>query len=76
MNDHDYQKKLQALPIYNEGISEYFNKSFKTASDKFGSVLAIYPGDKTTLFFLTKATHYLDNGIPENWTGVEEMKSK
>jgi len=76
VDDHDYQKKLLALPIYNEGISEYFNKSFKTASDKFGSVLAIYPGDKTTLFFLTKANHYLDHGIPENWTGVEEMKSK
>jgi adenylate cyclase len=76
LDDHDYHKKLLALPIYNEGLSEYFNKSFKTASDKFGKVLEIYPGDKTTLFFLGKANQYLDNGIPENWTGVEEMKSK
>lgn len=76
MEEKDFHKKLLALPYFKEGISDYFNKSFKTASDKFGRVLEIYPDDKTTKLFLGKANQYLDKGIPENWTGVEEMLHK
>ncbi len=76
MEEKDFHKKLLALPYFREGISEYFSKSFKAASDKFGRVLEIYPDDKTTKLFLGKAKQYLDKGIPENWTGVEEMQHK
>ena len=72
----DFQRKLLALPFYREGIFDYFNKSFKTASANFGRVLEIFPEDKTSRLFLGKANEYLDNGIPDNWTGIVEMNHK
>jgi class 3 adenylate cyclase len=76
IDEKEFKKKLLALPFYKEGIFDYFNKSFKTASDKFGQVLEIFPEDKTTRLFLGKANEYRDNGIPEDWTGIVEMHHK
>jgi class 3 adenylate cyclase len=76
IEEKDFQRKLLALPFYREGIFDYFNKSFKTASANFGRVLEIFPEDKTSRLFLGKANEYLDNGIPDNWTGIVEMNHK
>ncbi|HMH34271.1 MAG TPA: adenylate/guanylate cyclase domain-containing protein [Puia sp.] len=76
LEEHDFGKKLTALPLYKQGVFDYFNKSFKDASDKFCRVLEINPEDRTSKLFLGRANHYLDAGIPENWTGVEEMQHK
>jgi adenylate cyclase len=75
-DEKNIQKKLSSLTLFNEGMSEYFNKSFNEATTKFTQVLEIYPDDMTTKLFLRNATYYIDNGVPENWTGVEEMSSK
>ena len=72
----DMNKKLMSLPIFKQGMSEYYNKSFNEASDTFYRVLEIYPEDTTAKLFLRKASQYKDSGIPENWTGVEEMHKK
>jgi adenylate cyclase len=75
-DENDIQKKLTALPLFKQGLSDYFNKSFREASDKFYQVLEIYPEDTTAKIFLRKASAYKDMGTPENWTGVEEMLNK
>jgi class 3 adenylate cyclase len=72
----DLDKKLTALPIFKLGMSHYFNRSFDEASDKFNHVLEIYPEDNTAKLFLRRASHYITIGIPDNWTGVEEMHDK
>jgi hypothetical protein len=71
-----FTRKLNALPYYQQGITDYFSKSFKEASDKFHLALELDPEDPTTRLFLGRANHYMDSGTPENWTGVEEMASK
>ncbi len=54
-NEHDIQKKLTALPLFKQGLSDYFNKSFNEASDKFFyQVLEIYPEDTTARTILTQ----------------------
>jgi class 3 adenylate cyclase len=75
-DERDMQKKLSALPIFKQGISDYFNKSFNEAADRFGKVLEIHPEDTTAKLFLGKSNHYMNTGIPDNWSGVEEMKVK
>jgi len=70
------QNKLSALPYYTEAVAEYYSKSFATASDKFHRVLTLDPEDMASNLFLEKARQYITAGIPENWTGVEEMHSK
>jgi class 3 adenylate cyclase len=76
MDEHVLGKQLTALPFYQQGVFDYFNKSFKDASDKFYRALEIHPEDITAKLFLGRAKKYLDTGIPENWTGIEEMQNK
>ena len=75
-DEKDMHRKLTALPYFKQGMSDYFNKSFNEASDHFYHVLEIYPEDTTARIFLNNASQYKTKGIPENWTGVEEMHNK
>jgi hypothetical protein len=75
-SDHEIEKKLTALPLFKQGMEHYFNKSFSEASGKFFQVLEIDPEDRTAKIFLEKTSRHMNAGIPENWTGVEEMHSK
>jgi adenylate cyclase len=75
-DDAEINKKLTTLPYFQDGMFDYLNKSFDQATDNFNRVLEIYPEDTTTRLFLGKARKYIDMGIPENWTGVEEMSNK
>ncbi len=72
----DLAKKLNALPYYQQGVSAYFGKSFQEAASTFQQVLEIHPEDFSSRLFLGKSNQYLNMGIPENWTGVEEMQMK
>jgi adenylate cyclase len=73
---NDIEKKLASLTFFSEAMSDYLNQSFTEAYDKFYRVLELHPEDLTTKLFLNKTDHYLNNGIPDNWTGVEEMHNK
>jgi adenylate cyclase len=75
-DDAEINKKLTTLTYFQDGMFDYLNKSFDQATDNFNRVLEIYPEDTTTRLFLGKARKYIDMGIPENWTGVEEMSNK
>jgi len=75
-DENNIQKKLSSLSLFNQAMSDYINKSFAEATIKFHQVLEIHPDDMTTKLFLGNAHHYISNGVPENWSGVEEMKKK
>jgi hypothetical protein len=75
-DENNIQKKLSSLSLFNEGMSNYFNKSFTEATTIFSKVLEIHPEDMTTKLFLRNAHHYISNGLPENWNGVQEMSGK
>jgi adenylate cyclase len=72
----ELDKKLTALPVFRQGVSAYFNKSFDHASHHFAEALDIYPEDITAKMFLERSHQYVNRGIPDNWTGVEAMMSK
>jgi adenylate cyclase len=75
-DENNIQKKLSSLSLFNQAMSDYFNKSFAEATSRFHQVLEIHPDDMTTKLFLGNAHHYLNNGVPENWIAVEEMNRK
>jgi len=72
----EIDKKGKTLPSFHEGITQYQNKLFSDAIDSFNQVIQVYPEDMTAHFFVEKATRYIKNGAPANWTGVEEMMNK
>lgn len=74
--DEDIFKKQKTLSTFNKGIYNYLNSSFGASVQAFISVGEVHPEDKTAEFFLTNAKLYMQNGVPENWTGVLEMGTK
>lgn len=75
-SEEEIAKKEKSLPAFNKGMSRYLDKSFSDAIESFNKVISSHPEDRTTEFFIEKATRYIKNGVPENWAGVEEMLNK
>lgn len=72
----DFENKLKTLDSFNEAMDLYREKQFERSIPVFQSVLTINPDDLTVKMFLDKALKHHHEGVPENWTGAEEMMSK
>jgi len=68
--------KLKTMQAFNDAIDFYFKKDFKGAKSAFEFILSDNPKDRPAKGLLSKATEHLKNGVPDNWTGVEEMLRK
>jgi len=75
-SENELQGKINSLQIFNDGIVYYLNKSFESAGNAFQKVMENYPNDRTAKFFYSKTKQLIDNGVPENWVGVVEMRDK
>ncbi|HUM64273.1 MAG TPA: adenylate/guanylate cyclase domain-containing protein [Chitinophagaceae bacterium] len=74
--EEEIKIKENTLPLFNEGMQDYLNRSFASAIRAFESVTELNPADQTTAFFCQNATRYLQKGVPDGWSGVVEMMSK
>lgn len=72
----ELQKKMKTLPHFNQAMNYYFDQRFENAIQAFQTIMATDPADLTANYFMDNALRYLKNGVPENWTGAEEMLSK
>jgi class 3 adenylate cyclase len=72
----EFERKLSTLSYFNEAMAFYRERKFENAIELFQMILAIDPQDHTTKFFMENASRFLRHGVPENWTGAEEMLSK
>ena len=69
-------KKLITLPWFKDAMNAYKEQQFENAIRLYQLILETDAEDQTTKFFLEKAQKYRREGVPENWTGAEEMLSK
>ncbi len=69
-------KKTASKEIFEKGLKHYLNREFQEAILVFKELLAANPLDGPAKHFLNKATQYIVNGVPDDWTGVEMMKTK
>ncbi len=58
---------------FEQGMQKYFAKDFAAAVQCFERVLAENASDTTARLFLTRATQFMTQGVPEGWDGVEVM---
>ena len=71
-----FERKLQTLPQFSEAMNSYHDQQFENALQIFQTILTNDPDDLTAHYFLTNTKKYLREGVPNNWTGAEEMVSK
>ena len=65
-----------SLPLFNDAMQSYLNRSFASALEAFQSIAETHPEDLTARFFLNNTHAYLQKGVPDDWTGVVEMTNK
>lgn len=68
--------KIATRNDFDRALNFYHEQNFEAAIDIFKRIEAINPEDTTIHYFLKNALQYQREGIPENWTGAEEMAYK
>jgi two-component system sensor histidine kinase ChiS len=61
---------------FEQGLQLYYGKKFSEASVQFNQVLEKNPKDNAARIYLTRCANYMVKGVPEDWTGVEDLKKK
>jgi TolA-binding protein len=72
----EMESRLATLNDFREGMQHYLAKSFAKAISSFQKVTELNPEDHTARLFLGNAARYISSGVPESWSGVEEMVAK
>lgn len=69
-------KKIQTNLEFKKGINYYLVGEMKLAEEIFSNLHSSFPEDKAVLQYLERTKDYLKHGLPEDWDGVYDMKSK
>ncbi len=65
--------KLETKENFEEGLRLYYDLKFAEASVQFNQVLQKHPDDKAARIYLERSATYMIKGVPEGWTGVENV---
>ena len=68
--------KIQTAAIFENGLSYFFDRKFAEAAAVFNQVKKINPEDHVARLFLNKSAKYIQDGVPDGWTGVESFGVK
>jgi two-component system sensor histidine kinase ChiS len=68
--------KEQTKPSFESGLELYYGKKFSEASVQFNQVLEKNPSDLAARIYLKRCANYMVNGVPPDWTGVENLSEK
>jgi len=70
------QAEASAWPIHNQGMLLFYKRSFREAAEKFKEAYRLLAKDPNAENLFRRCADYAANPPPENWDGVEVMKSK
>lgn len=72
----DMLNRIATQTDFEAGMRHFLAQQFEEAIQAFTAVLQSDPQDKVATKFLERTRHYLQNGVPEEWNGVELMEDK
>jgi DNA-binding response OmpR family regulator len=68
--------KKETKGSFEAGLGLYYERKFAEASVRFNQVLKKNPEDKAALIYLKRCASYMVQGVPADWTGVEDFVSE
>lgn len=71
-----FEGKRKTLDAFEKALRFYFHQQFAAAYQILNTVVQTNPRDETAKLFLRRAVHFMEQGAPSDWTGVEEMGVK
>ncbi len=76
LGEKEKAAKLSGHKIFEGGLTHFYDRDFGRAAENFRKVLTIDPTDQAARLFLLRATQYMTESVPADWTGVEMMMEK
>jgi class 3 adenylate cyclase len=73
--DPEFDKKMKIKNDYEKGMQYYQEGNLPQSLKLFQSVAEKLPGDKATANYIRLCQKYLQQELPQNWTGVESFES-
>lgn len=70
------EKKIKTIDEFKKGINFYLYGDMKSAYQVLTELNQNFPEDKAVTQYLERTKEYLKMGVPEDWEGVYDMKSK
>ncbi|WP_353571883.1 response regulator [Candidatus Albibeggiatoa sp. nov. BB20] len=70
------EAKITLEPEFNAALGLYYKGNFDHAIPLFEHILSVLPEDKAAEFYLGRSRHYVEEGTPENWEGIETLTQK
>lgn len=67
------QQKLETRVEFEDGLTLYYERHFAEAAVKFDMASKTNPNDVAHKLYLKRAAHFLGNGVPQDWDGVETL---
>lgn len=68
--------KIQTRALFEQAVALYGGQNFPQAAQVLEKVLSVNPADGAAKLYLERSRYYAAHGVPLDWEGVEEMKSK
>ncbi len=68
--------KLRNIPIFERGCALYYGGKFDLARAAFRECADDRPNDSLVQEYLARCEHHQSGGVPADWDGVEELKTK
>jgi class 3 adenylate cyclase len=69
-------QKEATLADFEGAMTAYYQQDFVSAAQAFDRVLEIFPQDRASRHYLAQCKHFLLEGAPAGWNGVEALQSK
>jgi class 3 adenylate cyclase/HAMP domain-containing protein len=70
------QTEAAAWTLHNQGMLLFYKRSFREAAEKFKEVYRLLAKDPNAENLFRRCAEYASNPPPEDWDGVEVMKTK
>jgi two-component system sensor histidine kinase ChiS len=74
--ESEIRSKGETRGTFEAGLELYYGKKFSEASVQFNQVLQMDPEDRASRIYLKRCANYMVKGVPEHWTGVEDLRKK
>ena len=75
-SDEIRKKKIALKSKFSQAIDAYYQKQFKPALKQFQALLIELPEDTVAHFYSERCEYYLEQGIPDDWDGIEVLTQK
>ncbi len=76
LTDRAKELRIASRKAFGEGLDAYKSKKFQQAKEIFEKVLVQNPNDQAVLLYIERCNNNIQNGIPEDWDGVEVINTK